>query len=97
MFRYEGRNLNGVVQEDWLNDVVPALMHFRSYVLNHGINISFFTLDAGSVSRIDASDPTAIFGALPVAGQALGLQTPTNQQSSEQRIRAFVDTAIGAT
>jgi hypothetical protein len=97
VMRYDGRrDANGILEEDWLNDVVPAIMYFRSYVLNNGINVIFFTLDSNSVSRIDFSDPGWQYGVPPLPGNALDLQTPTNQQSSERRIRDFVDAATGS-
>ncbi len=91
VFRY-ARTFKG--QEDWLNDVVPAIMFFRSYVLHHGITVTFFTLDTHSVTHIDHSDPTIMLGREPLDGISLLLKTPTNTQSSEQRIRDFVDAAI---
>jgi hypothetical protein len=84
-------------EEDWMNCVIPALMFFRSYVLKNNIEIKFFTLDANSISMIDNSDPHLTLGAPPADGRSLTLANPTNPQSSEKRIRDFVDAAIGAT
>ena len=97
VFRYEGRRINGRLEEDWLNDVAPSLMFFRSYTVKHGIPIKFFTLDTSSVSRIDHSDPQARLGRRPFAGTTLKLVEPTNPTSSQKRIRDFVDSAIAAT
>jgi hypothetical protein len=38
VLRYEMRD----AQEDWLNDVAPALMIFRSYLLAKDIKLKFF-------------------------------------------------------
>ena len=97
VFRYSGRNLGTGMEEDWLNDVVPALMFFRSYVLHHNIVVRFLTLDANSVSQVDHSDDTALFGKAPFSGANLEFREPTNNQSSVQRIRDFVDAAAAAT
>src|SRR6266849_1695750 len=53
VFRYEGDGY----EEDWLNEVIPALMIFRSYILAKDIDLRFFTLDTNSVTHIDFSDP----------------------------------------
>jgi hypothetical protein len=89
VFRYE----KSKSQEDWLNEVVPAIMFFRSYVLAHGINVKFFTLDAGSITRIDFSDPAKTLGRQPVSGSGLKLRVPTNKQSSVKTIKRFVSSA----
>jgi len=95
VFRYAGRKIKGVMQEDWLNDVAPAVMFFRSYVLGNSIQVKSFTLDAMSVSRVDCS-VAPHFGRRPRNGTALSLKRPTNAQSSEKKLRDFVDAAIAA-
>jgi hypothetical protein len=95
VFRYGGRKIKGVIQEDWLNDVAPAVMFFRSYVIGKSVHVKFFTLDAMSVSRVDCS-VAPHFGRRPRRGSALSLKTPTNVQSSEKKLRDFADAAITA-
>jgi hypothetical protein len=90
VFRYERKD----DEEDWLNDVAPALMMFRSYVLAKGITISAFTLDTNSVARIDRSDPEEVLGYEPDDGEDIHLETPSNVQSSEKRIRRGIDALI---
>jgi hypothetical protein len=68
-------------------------MFFRSYVLAHGINVKFFTLDAGSITRIDFSDQAKTLGKQPVSDPGLKLRTPTNKQSSVKKIKQFVSSA----
>lgn len=98
VFRYEGRSsASGSNEEDWLNDVIPALMFFRSYILKHKIKLKFFTLDTFSVSRLDHSDPQALLGEKPLSGGALKLFSPSNPQSAEKTIRSFVDSSASAT
>jgi hypothetical protein len=92
VFRY--RLLEGQDEEDWLNDVIPALMLFRSYILAKNITIKFFTLDANSVTRIDHSDPDALLGVDPQDGDDIRLDPPTNSQSSEKRIRRGINQLI---
>ncbi|MBW7968406.1 hypothetical protein [Bradyrhizobium sp. BR 10289] len=78
-------------EEDWLNEVVPALMIFRSYVQAKGIDIKFFTIDTNSVAHIDWSDSDNLLGDTPNDGDDLALHAPTNNQSSESRCRRAVD------
>lgn len=98
VFRYDGvEDVNGELQEDWLNHVAPALMFMRSYALNHNVTLRFFTLDAQSVAFVDHSDPGLPFGAQPVDGATVVFANPTNEQSSQERIRNFIDAGIAAT
>lgn len=90
VFRYPSDNRD----EDWLNEVVPALMFFRSYVCHHRILVRYFTLDASSVVHIDHSDADATVGLQPLDGQNIVLYQPTNEQSSIERIRRSVQSAI---
>lgn len=92
VFRYPADNR----EEDWMNDVIPSLMFLRSYVLQHTIQLRYFTLDSNSVVHLDHSDPDAPVGDLPMFGQNLNLHETTNAQSSEALLRRFVDAAIDA-
>lgn len=98
VLRYNGKTdqQTGEKIEDWLNDVVPSLMFFRSYVLAKDITVKFFTIDAASVSFVDHNDPTMVLGALPLDGAALNLTAPTNSQSAEGRLREFVTVSTDA-
>jgi hypothetical protein len=98
VFRYDGiAQPDGSKYEDGLNQVVPALMFFRSFLLARGIDLRYFTLDAtGSVTAIDQTDPALLFGVLPQCGANLPLVQPTNVQSAEQTVRAFIDSGINA-
>lgn len=91
VFRYNGRSINHILQEDWFNDVAPAIMFLRSYALKNGIDIRSFTLDSMSVARIEPG-----FGRPPKNGTDLVLKEPTNNQSSAKALRDFVDAATAA-
>lgn len=97
VFRYSGvPDHDGIVYEDWLNHIVPAVMFFRSYILAKKIKLKFLTIDANSISMLDHSDRLALLGARPASGSKLVLKEPTNKQSSEQKLRDFVDAAKSA-
>jgi hypothetical protein len=97
VFRYNGiESDEGDYFEDWLNHVAPAIMFFRSFILSKGITLKFFTIDASSVSMLDHSDPSALYGASLENGSNLSLAQPTNPQSSEKVIRDFIDAAMTA-
>ena len=66
VFRYSGGHIRqGFNYEDWLNNVVPSLTFFRSYVRRHRMTLERFTIDASSTSQIDWSDPARAFGNPP--------------------------------
>jgi hypothetical protein len=88
VFRCDWKDKSG--QEDWLNDVVPALMIFRSYCLAKKIKVTFFTLDTASVTRLDTSDAGAIVGTEIEAGDEKTFCNPTNSQSSEKRLKRAI-------
>lgn len=97
VFRYDGRQTPiGTLEEDWLSDVVPSIMFFRSFLLRNNIDLVFMTLDTNSVAHIDHSDAALTFGNLPLSGNDLNLVQPTNGQSSVQRIQQFVTAAVNA-
>jgi hypothetical protein len=97
VFRYEGiRDANGDLQEDWLNHVAPALMFFRSYLLARNITLTRFTLDTSSVAHIDQSDQALPLGFPPQTAADLNLVQPTNPQSAEQALRAFITASTNA-
>lgn len=94
VFRYSGRMTKASgLQEDWLNDVAPSLMFFRSYIRRHKLTLTRFTIDAQGVSFMDRSDSDAPVGQPIVSGAKMKLLKPTNFQSSEKTIRQFVDAA----
>lgn len=98
VFRYEGiLQSDGTRYEDWLNHVAPSLMFLRSYLLQHNINLRFFTVDAASTSFLDHSDPLALLGSNPQSGDDINLAQPTNNQSSVSTIRSFINAGINAT
>jgi hypothetical protein len=99
VFRYDGivNEADGTPFEDWLNHVIPALMFLRSFLISRNITLRFFTVDASSTSFLDHSDPAQLYGNAPQTGAQLDFAVPTNVQSSEATIRAFVEAGIAAT
>jgi len=92
VFRYDGSNQQNAQGEDWLNDVVPALMFMRSYIVARNGTLRFFTVDTHSSSTIDHSDHTILYGRQPT--ENLQFTIPTNSQSSEKTLREFVSSAV---
>lgn len=95
VFRYSGRpgKMSEAQEEDWLNDIAPSLMIFRSYIRKHKLKLTRFTIDAQGVSFLDHSDPNARIGRPIASGTKMNLIIPTNRQASEQSVRNFVDAA----
>jgi len=87
VFRYPDSGEADAGTEDWLNDVAPSLMFFRSYVRAKNIKVRFFTLDSMSVARVDYSDPHSPVGKLPRSGSKITLRTPVNKPASEATLR----------
>lgn len=77
-------------EEDWLNKVIPSLMLFRSYLVEHGLTIKFFTLDTQSVSRIDQSAPGPVRGYPPVSADKIKFDKPKNKQAGLKWIKRFI-------
>lgn len=97
VFRYDGLpDDGGKLQEDWLNHVIPSLMFLRSFIVKKKVELKFFTIDSASISFLDHSDPALKLGTAPQPGSKVALGTPTNKQSAEGTIRAFIDAAIAA-
>lgn len=94
---------------DWLNEVVPALMFFRSFVLKRKIKLQKFTLHADSFTVVDSDaedanpDPfvgrrlKSPFARLPLPGDQLILNDkPTSPQCSPRHLREFVTACTDA-
>jgi hypothetical protein len=99
VFCYEGMKLeDGNLYEEWLNHIVPALMFMRSYIVQrNNLDLSFFTVSATGSSYIDFDDSGDQYGVQPVNGDNIQLQELSNNQSSVQNIRSFVDGVCEAT
>lgn len=78
--------------EDWLNQVVPAIMFFRSFVLHRNLTLSAFTLDSQSLSCFKSGAGNAGVG--PEGGATLSLMTPTNPAMGEQNLRDWVEDCV---
>jgi hypothetical protein len=71
--------------EDWLNQVVPALMCFRAYVLYRSLKLTKHSLDAQT--------STGSHGAQPQSGAELRLDKLGNKTFGAKLLRDWVDTA----
>lgn len=93
VFRYDGvlNDADGTLYEDWLNHIVPSLMFFRAFLLSRNITLRFFTIDVSSTSFVDWSDPTLLYGNAPNPSTNISFNQPTNEQSSINLIRQFID------
>jgi hypothetical protein len=92
-YRYPSIDDEPLFPEDWWNAVIPALMCFRSYVLQNELALSHFSLDAHSSTGYSAL-PSA---AAPRAGNDLQFVRPSNAQFGERNLRDWVDAATTAT
>ena len=82
--------------EDWFNNIAPAIMFMRAFLLNNHISLTRFTIDSNGTAWLDHSEPNASCGTLPLPGTELIMTQPTNSQSSEQTLRDFVDAVTRA-
>ena len=80
--------------EDLFNDVIPALMLFRSFVRQSGCPLTKYTLDAQSSTGFD---PASTFGSGPLPAvaappaQMITFHQPTNAAFGLARLQAWVD------
>lgn len=74
--------------EDWLNQVIPALMLFRTYIVGHNLQLGNLSIDAHSSTGIDANNGV---GSQPQPGANINLFAPTNPQFGEQNLRNWLN------
>jgi hypothetical protein len=81
--------------EDWFNQVVPALMYFRSLIEHAGIKVKKFTVDAHSEAgyRAGAGNGRGIKAADKIALAPTGLKMAQDKKLSEIRLKRFVKDA----
>jgi hypothetical protein len=72
--------------EDWLNNVIPALMLFRAFILKQGITVERYSLDAQSSTGYSGSYSNPI----QAAGN-IKLFTPKQPQFGLKHLKAWVD------
>jgi hypothetical protein len=73
--------------EDWFNHVVPALMLFRTYVIDSGRPLSKFTLDVQSST---GANPLSGFGNLPLDAAHIPFYTPNHGHFGLKNLRKWV-------
>lgn len=80
--------------EDWFNNIIPALMYFRSIVEHSGIKVVKFTLDSHSEAgyRGDLNAPIGqdIKGANQITLYPTGLDAQHEAKLSEERLRKYL-------
>ena len=74
--------------ENWFNHVIPALMLFRSFVVDSERELTKYTLDIQSSAGMN---PETGFGTPPEAGHAINLYPPNNSQFGEANLRNWLD------
>jgi hypothetical protein len=77
--------------EDWLNQVIPALMLFRTYIVGHNLQLDGLSIDAHSSTGIDANSGV---GSQPQAGANINLTTPTNPQFGVKNLRNWLNDVV---
>jgi hypothetical protein len=59
-YRYPRLGTDDQPVEDWMNHVVPALMLFRSFILDRGITLKRYTLDVQSSAGYIQDGPVGV-------------------------------------
>lgn len=73
--------------EDWFNHVIPALMLFRSYVVQHQVDIRY-SLDVQSSTGYN---PSTNFGNPPLASDEIEFYSASIQQFGARKLRDWID------
>jgi hypothetical protein len=90
-YRYPKLGTTDQPVEDWFNHVIPALMLFRSYVLNTGHALESYTLDAHSSAGFDPSQANQAFGSPPLKSNDMILYEPITLQFGRKKLRDWLD------
>ena len=76
--------------EDWFNHVVPALMLFRTFIVNNKASLTKFTLD---VQTSTGFNPASGFGTAPEKDAGKGnfiLYTPNNSAFGKSNLEDWI-------
>ena len=74
--------------EDWFNHVIPALMLFRTYIIDSKRELPKFTLDVqSSIGR----DSDSKFGTSPQSGEEVTLCDTRRPQFGEAQLRKWLN------
>lgn len=77
--------------EDWFNHVIPALMLFRTHVLNNAITVEKFTLDVQSSTGYTSEGLNGEpYGAPIAAAGDITLYPPTQAGFGEANLRQWL-------
>lgn len=73
--------------EDWFNHVIPAMMLFRSYVLDSQRELTKYTLDIQSSSGMN---PERKLGSPPLPSEEMRLYAANNPQFGGAKLRTWI-------
>ena len=76
------------VREDWLNNVVPAIMCFRAFILKHGLRLAKHS--------IDIQTSTGSHGSQPQTGTKVDLKNPNQQAFGKKNLQTWLDAVTSA-
>lgn len=96
VFRYPSRQAKAETQDDWLNDVVPSLMFFRSYIKSQNIQLSRFTIDGQSCSFFEQDEDQFMLDLRLKEPAQMAEVAPSNPQSSLSAIQDFLVKCVAA-
>jgi hypothetical protein len=91
VYRYPRTDADTKAAEDWMNDVIPALMILRAYIihaLGKGWKFPHFTIDVQSSTGYNSERE---YGAAPVVGAKMELREPSRRDFGKDKLREFVD------
>lgn len=74
--------------EDWFNHVLPALMLFRTYLLESGMPLTKFSLDVQSSTGYF---PSRKFGTAPKGASEIKFYKPTKTAFGLKKLKTWID------
>lgn len=80
--------------EDWLNEVIPALMFFRSYVARHNLTLSKWVISAQSDLALHGNVAAPLIA--PNAQHPISTTTLNRHQVNPARLRQWLGDCMQA-
>lgn len=88
-YRYPPLSADPTAPEDWLNHVVPALMAFRAFVLNHPhLTVPKFSLD---IQTSTGYDQVSSIGSAIAAATVANFAPPNTQAFGAQNLEDWIN------
>ena len=81
--RLIGRGTRSQTREDWLDEVIPALMCFRAYVKKRRLRVAKYSLD----SHVS----TGAKGIQPMSGSRIHFHTSSSNAFGAKNLRDWID------